>query len=117
MIEHPLIKNGATILPEIDICVIWEIYDYRAKFIIVHSCGEENADIVTARLLAEREENKDNENYSDASIIDGSVKWDGCSNWHAEPIHTCGRDGLEDLTKAMLWCWDFARDNCPKFDK
>lgn len=77
-----------------DMCVFWNIYDYSVKFDIFYY-------------------------YEDPSqsVISGSIKWDGCSNWHADPLHTCEREGLEKVTKAMLWCWDFTRDNCPKFDK
>ena len=44
-----------------------------------------------------------------ASVIHGSVKWDGCANWQATEegvmLHTCGLDDLNELTAALREAW------------
>jgi hypothetical protein len=54
--------------------------------------------------------------------LDGSVKWDGCSNWtvgyndsRAYLMHFCSREQLENLGKVMARCWDLTRELCPNW--
>jgi hypothetical protein len=35
-------------------------------------------------------------------IVTGSVKWDGCVNWHAEmAMHACGEEDFDKLCQAL----------------
>lgn len=52
--------------------------------------------------------------------LDGSVKWDGCSNWtvgyndtQVYMMHFCSREQLENLGKVMAKCWDLTKELCP----
>lgn len=56
---------------------------------------------------------------SDAAIyLHGSVKWDGCSNWHFDEqdrvmLHGCSREHLLRLGEVMARCWDWTAVLCP----
>jgi len=48
----------------------------------------------------------------------GSVKWDGCSNWHFDEqdrcmLHAGSKDGIVDLFKPLLECWEIAKKELP----
>jgi hypothetical protein len=61
------------------------------------------------------------ENIEGASMfLHGSIKWDGCSNWHFDEqdramIHACSRGDLEDIGKIMSACFDLAKEFVKKF--
>ena len=57
--------------------------------------------------------NDDITDVNDPSIkpeIEGSVKWDGCSNWvmgrHCMH-HCCSREQLENISKILTFCYDY----------
>ncbi len=71
-------------------------------------------------------ESKDNNNehtYSTEAarvFLHGSVKWDGCSNWHFDEqdecmIHGCSRSDLSRIGKVMALCWDLTEQLCPNW--
>lgn len=52
--------------------------------------------------------------------LSGSVKWDGCSNWHFDEqdrcmLHACSREGLLRLGEVMALCWDWTAELCPNW--
>lgn len=55
----------------------------------------------------------------DAMIcLEGSVKWDGCSNWNTLydggfMYHGCTRRDLTNFGKVLERCWDIASRLCP----
>lgn len=53
--------------------------------------------------------------------LHGSVKWDGCSNWHFDEqdqvmLHGCSRRGITRYGEVLGLCWDWAAELCPKWD-
>lgn len=49
----------------------------------------------------------------------GSVKWDGCSNWHFDEqdrvmIHGCCKEHLINLGLILSACWDWTADLIPE---
>lgn len=63
--------------------------------------------------------------YSDsletaAVFLHGSVKWDGCSNWHFDAqdacmLHGCSREDLTRMGEVMGRCWDWAAQLLPNW--
>lgn len=54
-------------------------------------------------------------------FVHGTVKWDGCSDWHFDEqergtLHECGRTGLVNIGNVMAICWDWAAELLPNFD-
>jgi len=53
-------------------------------------------------------------------LFEGHVKWDGCSNWsfgdEGYGLHYCDRDSLTHLGEALSRCWDFTKENHPRWD-
>jgi hypothetical protein len=55
------------------------------------------------------------------AYLSGSVKWDGCSNWHFDEqdrcmLHGCSREHLVRFGEMMAFCWDWAAELCPNWD-
>lgn len=54
-------------------------------------------------------------------FLEGSVKWDGCSNWKLSALqqgialHACDRKGLVRVGEIMARCWDWTEGICPKW--
>lgn len=53
-------------------------------------------------------------------FINGSVKWDGCSNWYFDEqergmIHGCNKDDLTRIGHVMGLCWDMTSKLCPNW--
>lgn len=95
-----------------------KVFDYYVEFIL-YDIIRRNGDIpVLRRSDTEHEET---EIASEAEIyMHGSVKWDGCSNWHFDEqercmLHACEREELSRFGNAMLDCWDLASVLCPSF--
>lgn len=50
--------------------------------------------------------------------LHGSVKWDGCSNWHFDEqdrvmLHGCRREDVLRFGEVMAKCWDWTAELCP----
>jgi hypothetical protein len=62
------------------------------------------------------------EDLTEAQIFaHGSVKWDGCSDWHFDiqddcMIHSCSRHGLERIGLILAACWDWTAELCEKWN-
>ena len=53
--------------------------------------------------------------------LHGSVKWDGCSNWHFDEqervmLHGCSRADVLRFGEVMAMCWDWTAELCPHWD-
>ena len=53
--------------------------------------------------------------------LHGSVKWDGCSNWHFDQqdrvmLHGCSREDVQRFGDVMGYCWDWTAQLCPSWD-
>lgn len=50
-------------------------------------------------------------------MLEGFIKWDGCSNWH-EPdgnyFHLCGMTHVENLYSALAMCYSIAGKYMPE---
>jgi hypothetical protein len=50
--------------------------------------------------------------------LHGSVKWDGCSNWHFDEqdrvmLHGCSKEDIRRFGDIMALCWDWTAELCP----
>lgn len=53
-------------------------------------------------------------------FLTGEVKWDGCSNWELSQgayYHSCGKKGLIAVGATMNFCYDWAFELCPDWEK
>ena len=55
-----------------------------------------------------------------AVYLHGTVKWDGCSNWHFDEqdrvmLHGCTRTDLTRIGEVMARCWDWTAELCPSW--
>ena len=53
--------------------------------------------------------------------LHGSVKWDGCSNWHIDEqdrnmIHGCSKEDLTRIGCILGVCWEWTKDLCEHGD-
>lgn len=48
--------------------------------------------------------------------FEGSIKWDGCSNWNACALHFCEPEEFKIFADVLTFCWEFARNNLAVFD-
>lgn len=61
------------------------------------------------------------DNLEEAALyLHGSVKWDGCSNWHFDEqdrvmLHGCSRENLQSIGDVMTFCWDLTSKLCPNW--
>ena len=51
----------------------------------------------------------------------GTVKWDGCSNWHFDEqdncmLHGCTRHALINIGEVLAQCWDWTNALLPNFE-
>lgn len=54
-------------------------------------------------------------------FMEGTVKWDGCSDWLPYAVqncymHSCDREGLVRVGEVMARCWDMTKTLCPNWD-
>jgi hypothetical protein len=54
--------------------------------------------------------------------LHGTVKWDGCSNWHFDEqertmLHGCRKSDVQRFGDAMAMCWEWTADLCPAWDR
>lgn len=48
------------------------------------------------------------------SVFMGSIKWDGCSNWHTNKnctIHFCGLEGVKRFHETLNECYRIAKEH------
>ena len=53
--------------------------------------------------------------------LHGTVKWDGCSNWHFDEqdrvmLHGCSKADVQRFGDVMAYCWEWTRELLPNFD-
>jgi hypothetical protein len=53
--------------------------------------------------------------------LHGSVKWDGCSNWHFDEqervmLHGCERQQITRYGEVLGLCWDWTAELCPNWN-
>lgn len=53
--------------------------------------------------------------------LHGTVKWDGCSNWHFDEqervmLHCCSREELLRFSEVMARCWDWTAELCQHWE-
>jgi len=59
--------------------------------------------------------NEPTDNIDDATIfLEGSVKWDGCSNWKfPDAVHFCERSQMIGIGEVLAFCFDLAAKTIP----
>ena len=53
--------------------------------------------------------------------LHGTVKWDGCSNWHFDEqdrvmLHGCSKAQVQRFGDVLAYCWEWTRELLPNFD-
>lgn len=103
---------------ELMFTVVATPYEHRVEFLIYDIMGIRE----DGKVLWKRKDSQFGdpvESLADAEIyIYGSVKWDGCSNWHFEEqervmLHGCSRKDIERYGIVLATCWDIAGGLCP----
>lgn len=82
-----------------------------ARFLISAEIESHVVNFTVADLI-----NDDDENV----VINGYVRWDGCSNWSFPddttwPYHFCWRGEIERFGQIMLVCFDLAYELNPEW--
>lgn len=107
-------EKGTQTYYDIGYIVAYEVYDYRLEVQVYKLCS--------LNLYHTKDGFGLTESLADAELfIEGSIKWDGCSNWTLNPEpnhmqHFCGREGLEKFGQLLLRLWDLAADKVPHSD-
>lgn len=109
-VGQPMSTSGVVVCDDIGYVIHFEARDYHVNFVIYTLAGIE---WVTNKILYEP-------NFCESTdladvFLHGSVKWDGCSNWHFDEqdrvmIHGCSRDDLEGIGLLLTKCFDIAHE-------
>lgn len=98
----------AELEPQYQCSVDYTIYEILDGIILFNKAGSDSMESVEA--------------IEEAQIFaSGSVKWDGCSNWHFDitddcMLHSCSREDLERISAVLVRCWDMTTELCPKME-
>ena len=119
-VVRPFLMEITETVPELGFTVVAVSYSHHVEFTVydVVSMGDEPwwprksamSSMDITNVLAEAK-----------VYLHGSVKWDGCSNWHFDEqdrvmLHCCTRDDLLRLGNVLAWCWDKTAMMCPSWD-
>lgn len=111
-------------LPQFNFTVVVKIYDYFFEFFIydIEGWNEIDKDGNVSGPLWHKAGSTCSpdlvETLEESEVyLHGSVKWDGCSNWHFDEqnrvmLHGCCRQDIQRYGDVMGWCWDFTSKNC-----
>ncbi len=107
-------------LPDVDFLATVTVYDYYVEFVL-YDIVSRNGNVPLLRRSGTNYEETEKPEEADV-YLHGSVKWDGCSNWHFDEqdrvmLHGCSRGCIKRFGDAMAACWDMASVLCPNFDR
>jgi hypothetical protein len=111
----------AKILLDLGYTIVPEVHDYHVEFKVYKFVCEQGG--VFEYQKADSESMNLTTNLDEAEVyLRGSVKWDGCSNWHFDEqdrvmLHFCDHGDLLNLGVVMATCWEMAEELCPNFDR
>lgn len=114
-------------VPELNFTVVADVYEYHVDFTIYDiaawvqstKVGEfdtpewpERGTAFGGQTVAELEKAE--------VYLHGSVKWDGCSNWHFDEqdramLHGCHRKDLTRYGEILAACWDWTAETLPSW--
>ena len=119
--EQKKFYEVALLLQGIGYLIEADVFDYYMKFKIFEIFGQDvHGDIV---FRAKSDYWRDTTlTTTDACVwMSGSVKWDGCSDWHfCDPeevsLHFCDKESAENIGKLLGNCYDLAKEHIPHFE-
>ena len=124
----PCLKEIIKTFPEFDFTILAKVYEHYVDFAVYQIDFWAQSDPLNAQSAYDKPlwHKKDAstrpdgvETLEEAVVyLSGSVKWDGCSNWHFDEqdrcmLHGCSRDDLLNLGEIMAACWDITEEHCP----
>lgn len=84
-------ESGDSLFLDLGYQAFYKVYDYRIEF-TVYECFETTQTLPDGNTLVEIMYQKGNDWTADPTeskvILEGYVKWDGCSNWDFHPADT-----------------------------
>lgn len=112
MIRH----NG-----DLDFTIVATVESHRVEFTVYDIFGWQDGRPVWHR--------KGSADYMDVVFtleesepyLHGTVKWDGCSDWHFDEqervmLHGCTKADVQRFGDVMAYCWDWAAELLPTWD-
>lgn len=107
-------------LPELKFTIVAEPFEYHVEYTIYDMEGydEQTQKPVWHRAGAASSPNSVDTIEEAEPYLHGSVKWDGCSNWHFDEqdrvmLHGCGKEDIQRFGDVMAYCWDLTSTLCP----
>lgn len=97
-------------------------HDIVLEFMVFKVTGE-YADGTSSFELRDSSSCDATENLSEAQVfLSGSIKWDGCSNWHFDDqdncmLHFCGVKDASSIGRLMERMYDITAAEMPSFDR
>lgn len=106
--------------PDIHFTVVATPNTYHVDFKIYEIAGYGNGSLETGDFTDPLYGPQFQELGPDTEVFaDGSVKWDGCSNWDIGPegcmVHGCDKEDLINIGIVLSRCWDLTKELCPKW--
>jgi len=104
---------------DLDFVIVAEPHSHHVDYKIYNMYGYDQA---TGPYFCKEDENgaiNPVDNIEEADVfMSGSVKWDGCSNWHFNEqergmIHGCCKDHLVNIGLALGEAWDWTKELIP----
>jgi hypothetical protein len=104
--------------PELDFVVKITPGEYHADYAIYEILGTHVDGTFVYNKAGADSTMEPVETIEEAQIFaHGSVKWDGCSNWHFDitddcMLHGCDRETLLNVGRILEACWIMTREFC-----
>jgi hypothetical protein len=111
---EPTIRN----FPDLEFVVKVIPGEYHADYAIYEILGTHADGSITYNKAGADSTCESVDTIEEAQVFaHGSVKWDGCSNWHFDitddcMLHGCGREDLLKLGKILELCWIMTKEFC-----
>ena len=95
--------------------VVAEPHEYHVEYKIYDVFGYEEK---TDKLYFVNDNNPVDTIEEAYVYISGSVKWDGCSNWHFDEqdhvmLHGCCKEDVLRYGLVLAECWEMTKELCP----
>jgi hypothetical protein len=107
---------------ELEFTVVAKPHSHHVEFTVYDIEGwSESGEPVWHKADSDRYPDPVNTLEAAESYLHGSVKWDGCSNWHFDEqdrvmLHGCGRRDVLRFGEVLAMCWDWAAELCPNWN-
>lgn len=104
---------------ELNIFIVMKVFRHYVDFVVYEIIGfeEDETPLFQKKGSPTSPVFVDDIKYAEV-FAHGSVKWDGCSNWHIDAqddvmLHGCSREDLIRVGEILAKCWDLTEAYCP----